>query len=96
MKYMAARAYDNSVFVAAVNLVGGDGAGSQFCGGALVLDPKGNPVAEKFDGLEGMLVADLDASLSNTVRLKKSKSMRDSFFLDCRRPELYGPVTGKF
>lgn len=95
MKYMAARAYDNSVFVAACNLVGGDGAGSQFCGGALVIDPKGNPVAEKFDGQEGMLVADLDSGLINTVRLKKSKSMKDSFFLDCRRPELYGPLLVK-
>ncbi|MCL5058001.1 MAG: nitrilase family protein [Actinobacteria bacterium] len=95
MKYMAARAYDNSVFVAAVNLVGSDGAGSQFCGGALVIDPKGNPVAEKFDGTEGMLVADLDSGLINTVRMKKSKSMRDSFFLDGRRPDLYGPLVGK-
>ncbi|HBV99308.1 MAG: nitrilase [Peptococcaceae bacterium BICA1-7] len=95
MKYMAARAYDNSVFVAACNLVGSDGAGSQFCGGALVIDPKGNPLAESFDGAEGMLVADLDAGLINTVRMKRSKSMRDSFFLDSRRPDLYGPLVVK-
>ncbi len=92
MKYMAARAYDNSVFVAACNLVGGDGAGQEFCGGALVIDPKGNPLAESFGLGEGMLVADLDPDLINTIRERKSKSMRDSFFLDCRRPELYGPL----
>ncbi|MCL6610483.1 MAG: nitrilase family protein [Peptococcaceae bacterium] len=92
MKYMAARAYDNSVYVAACNLVGGNGAGQQFCGGALVIDPRGNPVAESFGRGEGMLVADLDPDLINTIRMKKSKSMRDSFYLDCRRPELYGPL----
>lgn len=92
MKYMAARAYDNSVFVAACNLVGEDGAGQQFCGGAIVIDPKGNPVAESFGCGEGMLVADLDPELINTIRMRKSKSMRDSFYLDSRRPELYGPL----
>ncbi len=95
MKYMAARAYDNSVFVAACNLVGGNGAGQDFCGGALVIDPKGNPVAESFGQGEGMLVADLDPDLINTIRMKKSKSMRDSFYLDCRRPELYGPLVAR-
>lgn len=95
MKYMAARAYDNTVFVAACNLVGEDGAGQAFCGGALIIDPKGNPVAESFDRGEGMLVADLDPDLINTIRMKKAKSMRDSFYLECRRPELYGPLLGK-
>lgn len=92
MKYLAARAYDNSVYVAACNLVGEDGSGRQFCGGALILDPKGNPVAECFDGSEGMLMAELDPELINNIRLKKAKSMRDSFYLDYRRPELYGPL----
>ncbi|MHB8158259.1 MAG: nitrilase family protein [Desulfocucumaceae bacterium] len=92
MKYMAARAYDNSVFVAACNLVGDDGSGQQFCGGALIIDPRGNPVAENFEGGEGLLLADLDSGLINTIRMKKSKSMRDSFFLDSRRPELYSPL----
>jgi len=95
MKYMAARAYDNSVFVAACNLVGEDGCGQEFCGGALVLDPKGNTLAESFGQGEGMLVADLDPELINTIRMRKSKSMRDSFFLDGRRPDLYGPFMGK-
>lgn len=95
MKYMAARAYDNTVFVAACNLVGQDGAGQGFCGGALILDPKGNPVAESFGRGDGMLVADLDPGLINTIRMKKAKSMRDTFYLECRRPELYGPLVRK-
>ncbi|MFZ5646100.1 MAG: nitrilase family protein [Bacillota bacterium] len=92
MKYMAARAYDNSVYVAACNLVGDDGCGQDFCGGSLVVDPRGNPVAESYGNGEGMLVADLDPAIINTIRMKKAKSMRHSFYLDSRRPELYGPL----
>lgn len=89
LKYLAARAYDNTVFVAACNLVGDDGAGQSFCGGALVIDPKGNVVAEDFNGRESMLIADLDPTMINTIRRRESKSMRYSFYLEGRRPELY-------
>jgi len=92
LKYMTARAYDNTVFLAACNLVGEDGAGHSFCGGALVIDPKGNIVAEAFHNREEMLIVDLDPNIINTVRRSESASMRDSFFLDCRRPELYGEL----
>lgn len=92
LKYLAARAYDNAVFVAACNLVGEDGAGNTFCGGALVLDPKGNIVAESFGGSEGMLAADLDPVLINTIRGQEAETMRNSFFLAARRPELYGDL----
>ncbi|MCL6636195.1 MAG: nitrilase family protein [Peptococcaceae bacterium] len=92
LKYLAARAYDNTVFLAACNLTGGDGAGNTFCGGALVLDPKGNVLAESFGGGEGMLVADLDPALINTIRGQKAGTMRNIFFLAARRPELYGDL----
>ncbi|TYO96218.1 nitrilase family protein [Desulfallas thermosapovorans] len=92
LKYMTARAYDNAVYLAACNLVGNDGAGHSFCGGALVIDPKGNVIAEAFNDREEMLVADLDPVIINTIRRKESSSMRHSFFLDSRRPELYGDL----
>ncbi len=92
LKYMTARAYDNAVFVAACNLVGNDDAGHSFSGGALVIDPKGNIVAEAFNNREELLVADLDPVLINTIRRRESVSMRNSFFLDGRRPELYGEL----
>lgn len=92
LKYLPARAYDNAVFVAACNLVGESGEGQIFCGGALVIDPKGNVVAEAFNGREEMLVVDLDPTLINTIRNKQAKTMRNSFYLDARRPELYGEL----
>ncbi|RKO67076.1 nitrilase family protein [Desulfofundulus salinus] len=90
LKYLSARAYDNSVFVAACNLVGPTGEKKQeFCGGALVIDPKGDVVAEDFRGKEGLLVVDLDSRLINTIRNNEATSMRHSFYLQSRRPELY-------
>lgn len=92
LKYLAARAYDNAVFVAACNLIGRGGEEQSFCGGALVLDPKGNLIAEAFNDREELLVVSLDSKLINTIRRRESKSMRNSFFLDSRRPELYGEL----
>ena len=95
LKYMGARAYDNSVYLAACNLVGNDGAGRSFCGGALVIDPRGNVTAEAFNNGEEMLVADLDPGIINTIRYHESSSMRFSFYLKARRPELYGELLKK-
>lgn len=92
LKYLAARAYDNAVYVAACNLVGNDGEGQSFSGGAMVIDPRGDVVAEAFNGREEMIVVDLDGELLNTIRYQKSSSMRYSFFLLSRRPELYGEL----
>ncbi|ATW27370.1 nitrilase family protein [Candidatus Formimonas warabiya] len=89
LKYLPARAYDNGVFLAACNLIGKAGEEKEFCGGALVLDPRGNIVAEAFPGKEDLLIADLDPGLVNQMRTRERKVMRDSFFLQFRRPELY-------
>jgi len=53
---------------------------------------KGNVVAESFQGREELLVADLDPDLINMIRRKESGSMRYSFYLEGRRPELYGEL----
>lgn len=95
LKYMTARAYDNAVFIAACNLIGEDGTGHNFCGGALVIDPKGNIVAESFNNREDILIADLDSKVINTIRRRESSSMRHNFYLECRRPELYGDLLNK-
>lgn len=91
-KYLNARAYDNSVYVAACNLVGYDGERQEFGGGTLIIDPKGNIVNEYFGKEEEMITAYLEPELINEIRTKRSKSMKNSFYLTARRPELYGDL----
>ncbi|MBP1759593.1 MAG: putative amidohydrolase [Firmicutes bacterium] len=88
-RYLGARAYDNSVYLCACNLVGPNNRGKEFSGGALVFGPKGEVLAESFDTQEQLLVADLAAKQINLLRSPKRVSMRDSFFLADRRKELY-------
>lgn len=57
-----------------------------------MLDPKGNVIAGAFNGREELLVADLEPDLINTIRSGEPGSMRHSFFLEGRRPELYGEL----
>jgi predicted amidohydrolase len=93
LKYLTARAYDNSIYVAACNLVGADGIKQDFGGGALIIDPKGRVISEFFDQEEGMITASLEPDLINAIRTERQKSMRNSFYLSARRPELYGEIT---
>ena len=90
MRYMPARAYDNSAFVAVCNLIGANGLGVQFGGGLLVLDPKGRVMAEDFSGKESLLTVKLPAKEINRIRHQERTTMRDTFYLSERRPELYG------
>lgn len=89
LKYLGARAYDNSVYLAACNVVGSNGKGKQYSGGALVIGPKGEVEAEAFHGTEELLVHTLSAEPINRLRTVDRVSMRDSFFLADRRKELY-------
>jgi predicted amidohydrolase len=92
LKYLTARAYDNSVYLAACNLIGENGDGQIFGGGALIIDPKGNIINEDFNGKESILYADLSPEKISKIRDGRSKSMKDSFFLESRRPELYKEI----
>ncbi len=92
LRYMSTRAYDNCVYLAACNALGENGCGTQFSGGALVIGPKGEIITEDFSGKEGMLVAALDNETLNRIRYSERRSMRDSFYLNYRRPELYGDL----
>jgi predicted amidohydrolase len=85
LRYLPARAYDNSVFVVICNQVGENGGGNSFPGICLILDPKGRIVAETKTSDEEMILADLKAADLVHVR----KHMRSHFFLHYRRPELY-------
>lgn len=85
LRYLSARAYDNSVFLVACNQIGDGGAGINFSGVALVLDPRGEVIAETSSDEEEILVAELRAEV-----LDRTRSTRMGFFLAQRRPDLYG------
>ena len=93
LKYLAARAYDNNVFIAACNLIGINGQGTTFGGGLLALDTKGNLIEEDFNGEESILFIDLDPTLINNIRNKDNDSMKYRYYMDYRRPELYKKIT---
>lgn len=95
LKYLPARAYDNSVFIAACNLIGYDGMRQTFCGGAIVIDPRGNVIAEAFNGKEELLMVELDPAIINKIRRNQAQGMSDTFYLGARRPELYGELLGR-
>jgi N-carbamoylputrescine amidase len=84
LRYLSARAYDNSVFLVACNQRGDGGAGICFSGVALVLDPRGEVIAATSDDEEKLLTAVLKADV-----LERTRSARMGFFLPQRRPELY-------
>jgi N-carbamoylputrescine amidase len=88
LRYLPARAYDNSVFVVVCNQIGENGAGNSFPGICLILDPKGRIIAEAKTSDEEMILAELKAADLVSVR----KHMRSHFFLHYRRPELYGAL----
>lgn len=72
-----ARAQDNQIFAVAANL-----AGATFCGGSLIVDPRGEVLAEAGHGDEAVRATiDLDAIARERAREPA---------LGLRRPELYG------
>jgi len=83
LRYLSARAYDNSIFVVACNQVGCSGKGVTFPGVALILDPKGRIMAEACGDVETIAIADLTAKDIEDVRRSDM-----GFFLRRRRPEI--------
>ena len=84
MRWLPARAHDNSVFLIFSNGVGVDDDEIR-TSNAMILDPYGRVLAETWKAGDDMVVADLDASL-----LEVSTGRR---WIKTRRPELYEPLT---
>lgn len=83
-RYLGARAYDNTLYVAACNHVQALKQGG-YSGGMGVWDYRaGGLLAQRTEAGEGMLVADLDLA-----GLGRSRALGRTFFLKDRRPELY-------
>lgn len=92
LKYLPARAYDNTVFIAACNLIGINGKGTTYGGGLMVLDPKGNLIKEDFNEEESILFVELDPELINNIRRQDNNSMKFRYYMNHRRPELYREI----
>jgi len=86
LRYLPARAYDNTVFVVACNQVGDNGQGLIFAGAALIINPKGEVLARAAGTHEDLIIADLKAA-----DLTRIRQARMGYFLPFRRPDLYGP-----
>ena len=84
MRHLAARAFDNGVFVAACNQVGGNGNGLEFPGVAVVVGPDGNVMQDYSANREGLLLTDLPTSYLKSVRQHRMR-----YFLPHRRPDVY-------
>jgi predicted amidohydrolase len=84
LRYLAARAYDNSVFVVACNQVGENESGLAFSGTGLILSPRGEVLAAGREGGEGTILADLKQDTLRGVRENPR-----GFFLRKRRPDIY-------
>jgi len=87
MRHLSARAFDNGVFIAAVNQAGSNGAGLHFPGLSLVVGPDGNLVSRSLAQKNHLHVVDLDPAHLHHVRSHKMR-----YFLPSRRNDLF-PVT---
>ena len=84
MRHLAARAFDNGLYVIACNQTGNNQNDLKFPGLAIVLNPAGRILKKDATGNENMVVADLIKAELENVR-----SHRMRYFLPNRRPELY-------
>jgi N-carbamoylputrescine amidase len=86
LKYMPARAFDNSVYVVAVNQVASSGP-LEYPGNSIVFDPSGEILTEARPMVEDLLVVDLTQA---GLQAKRREALQ--FFTQFRRPELYGEL----
>jgi predicted amidohydrolase len=84
LRHLAARAFDNGIFVVACNQTGTNCKGLHFPGNAMVIGPSGEILAKRAKSRPALLLADLNAATLEAVR---THPMR--YFFPHRRPELY-------
>ena len=88
LRYLPARAYDNSVYVVACNQVGALERGVNFRGVAIIAGPKGEILAEVCGDKPAHIQTDLIMS-----DLEKIHNSKMGYFLGERRPDLYTQLT---
>ncbi len=87
MRHLPARAFDNGVFVAAVNQTGDNGAGLTFPGLSVVIGPDGKLISRRLSSKNHLHFVTLDPK-----QLAHVRSHRMRYFLPHRRRDLF-PVT---
>jgi len=87
MRHLAARAFDNSLFIVACNQTGENEKGLHFPGIAVIIGPSGNVIKKKMSNREGLVVVTLKSKDLDRVR-----GHRMRYFLPNRRPDLYDPA----
>jgi N-carbamoylputrescine amidase len=85
LRYLPARAYDNSCYLVACNATGTDRKGRPFPGVALVVNPKGVVLQVSRAWGEGFVICTL-----NGDEIERIRQTRMGHFLAHRQPELYG------
>ena len=81
LRFLQARAYDNSCYLMAANLVNQE---SGMEGTALIIDPKGKVIAQSSAAEESYVLALLESE-----KISRIKDLKMGYFLAHRRPELY-------
>jgi N-carbamoylputrescine amidase len=89
LRYLSARAYDNSVFLIACNPCGRTENGFTFPGAAIILNPKGEVLASNKKDEDEVVYA-----LLQKETLQRVRENPHGFFLNKRRPELYKEQLG--
>jgi len=84
LRYLRARAYDNSCYVLACNLVGEGLNDQRFAGVALALDPKGEVLASDVSWDDGSVLVTLDLDV-----LRRIRNTVMGYFMAHRRDDLY-------
>ncbi|WP_066501907.1 carbon-nitrogen hydrolase family protein [Abyssisolibacter fermentans] len=86
-KYMSARAYDNRVYIAAVNMCGHNGE-KYFGGGTAIWNPMGDMINYYDKGHEKSTHFEID--ILELEKLKNNKaSMKNHYYLKDRKTEVY-------
>ena len=84
LRHLRARAFDNGLYIAALNQTGDNGKGLYFPGICLLIGPDGNVVYKSIDDSEGVHIVTIEKTVLSTVR---SHPMR--YFLPNRRTDLF-------
>lgn len=64
-----------------------------FGGGCTIIDPRGDILAEDYNSKDSMIAVNITPEILDKLRRKEYTSMKDLYYLNRRRPELYKKLT---